>query len=125
MTKKQILIIDNDVGATALVKQNLERSGAYEVRTENMGTRGLAAAREFHPHLILLDVDMPDADGGEVAFKIRADKSLKDIPIVFFTSLLSDQEAAEGGCFRGGYEFLAKPASTERLIGCIEKNCRR
>jgi DNA-binding response OmpR family regulator len=119
MTKKQILVIDDDVTASSLVKASLERTGAYEVRTENAGTRGLTAAKQFKPDLILLDVDMPDMDGGEVAFQIRADKQVKHTPIVFLTSMVSKEET-QGRINRWGYEMLAKPVDVRELIERIE-----
>ncbi len=83
--KKRILLIDDEPGFTRLLKLNLEETGAYEVRQENMGADGLATAREFNPDLILLDVIMPDMNGGDIALQIEADKLLKNTPIVFLT----------------------------------------
>jgi len=119
MTKKRILVVDDDVTAASLVKANLERTNAYEVRTENAGTRGLSAAKQFKPDLILLDVDMPEMDGGEVAFQIRADKELRQTPIVFLTSMVSKEEM-EGRTNRWGYEMLPKPVDIRELIDRIE-----
>lgn len=65
--EKKILIVDDEEDFTKLIKLNLERTGEYEVEIENGGLRGLAAAREFKPDLILLDILMPDMEGGEVA----------------------------------------------------------
>jgi CheY-like chemotaxis protein len=77
MSKKRILLIDDDPSFTRLLKLNLEETGAYEVRTENRGTAALTAAREFKPDLILLDVVMPDMGGGDVAFQIGADRNVR------------------------------------------------
>ncbi len=119
--KKQILIIDDDTSAACLLKLSLERTGAYEVRTENSGASGLAATKEFKPDLFLLDVDMPEMDGGEVACRIQADKNLKDIPIVFLTSMVSEQEAGDEGALIGGFPFMAKPVNVKRLVERIER----
>ena len=73
----------DDLGMSFKVKD--EETGAYEVRQENTGADGLATAREFKPDLILLDVTMPDMNGGDVALQIEADRNLKNTPIVFLT----------------------------------------
>lgn len=118
MAKKRILLIDDEPSFTRMLRLNLEKTGAYEVREENRGAHGLAAAREFKPDLILLDVIMPDADGGDVAAQIKADKNLKDTPIVFLTAVVTKKE--EG--MIGGRPFIAKPASVKEVIDCIEKH---
>ena len=71
MEKKRILIIDDEAGFTRMVKLNLEKTGQFEVREENKATYALAAAREFKPDLIILDVIMPTMDGGDVFNQIH------------------------------------------------------
>lgn len=119
MEKKRILIIDDEATFTRMVRLNLEKTGKYEVREENRGRRGAAAAREFKPHLIFLDVIMPDVDGGEVAAHIQSDHRLKNVPIVFLTATVSKREVGDAGAMRGGLFFLAKPVTLEQLEACI------
>ena len=118
MSKKRILLIDDEPSFTRMLKLNLEETGAYEVRAENSGTEGLAAAREFKPDLIFLDIVMPDMGGGEVAFQIKNDRNVKDIPIVFLTAAAEKED--EG--INAGRTVIAKPATVEEVIACIEKN---
>ena len=59
MDHKRILIVDDKAGVTRSLKLNLEATVGYKVRTENDSVLALAAARDFHPELILLDVLMP------------------------------------------------------------------
>jgi CheY-like chemotaxis protein len=125
MEKKRILIIDDEASFTRMVKLNLEKTGSFEVREENRATYAVAAAREFKPDLILLDVIMPAMDGGDVAAQIRTDRHLKGTPIVFLTATVSQREAGEGGLNSGGSLFLAKPVSLENLIHCINENVRK
>ncbi len=120
MKKKRILVVDDDVATCRLLKMGLEKTGAYEVRDESHARRALATAREFKPDLILLDVCMPDADGGDVAFQICADAGLKHTPVVFLTSLVSERETGVHALQSGGHQFLAKPASLEKVVACIE-----
>ncbi len=121
MTKKKILIVDDEASVTRMVKLSLEQTGAYEVRTENHARQGLAATREFKPDLILLDVMMPEMDGGEVAFQIQSDKLVKDIPIVFLTAIVSKKEMKAGDIVNPSGRFLAKPVDLEELTKCIEE----
>jgi CheY-like chemotaxis protein len=125
MEKKRILIIDDESGFTRMVKLNLEKTGFFEVREENKATYAMAAAREFKPDLILLDVIMPNMDGGDIAAHIKADRHLRDIPVVFLTATVSQREAGEAGMKSGGALFLAKPVSVENLIKCINENTRK
>lgn len=125
MAKKRILVVDDEKGFSELVKLNLEKSGQYEVVVENDGTKALAAAQKARPDLILLDVMMPGIDGSDVAESIKADNVLKDTPIVFVTAILTEDEASSRGNTIGGYPFIAKPVSSEKLIDCIERNIKK
>jgi CheY-like chemotaxis protein len=124
MEKKRILIIDDEASFTRMVKLNLEKTGAFEVREENKAPNALAAAREFKPDLILLDVIMPTMDGGDVASQLRNDRHLKGVPIVFLTATVSQREAGQQGLNSGGDLFLAKPVTLETLIHCLNENTR-
>jgi DNA-binding response OmpR family regulator len=119
---RRILVVDDDPHATRMVKWALERTGHYQARELNDSTRVLDAAREFKPDLILLDVCMPGREGVEVAFEIRADVELQGTPIVFMTSLVSEQEAVGDGTSAGAFHFVAKPAKVQRMITCIERS---
>lgn len=120
MNKARILIVDDDVALARLVGIALEKTRIYEVRVENRSRFALAAALEFDPDLVLLDVDMPGMDGGAVAAQLRAEPSLRALPIVFFTSLLSPNEAGPNVVARGGDLFLPKPIETAALVRSIE-----
>ena len=119
--KKRILMIDDEASFTRLMKLNLESNGAYEVHIENDGSKALATARTFRPDLILLDVIMPDVDGGQVASELRSDRTLKNVPIVFLTAVVSKNEVIEHGDVIGGQTFLAKPVSVTDVMRTIEK----
>lgn len=125
MQKKRILLIDDEPDFTSLLKLNLEKTGAYELREENRGEHALTAAREFKPDLILLDVMMPNLHGGEVAAMLKGDEALKDTPLVFLTAVVSKEEAKESKGMIGGHPFIAKPVSLEQLMVSIEKYLRK
>lgn len=120
MTKK-ILVVDDEVVLTKMVKMNLERTGKYEVRTENEGSKALQAAREFKPDLIFMDVMMPDMSGDEAIAEIREDPNLSTTPYVFMTAIVTKAETEDMGSNIGGNEFLAKPVKTEELLETIER----
>jgi CheY-like chemotaxis protein len=120
MDKKRILIVDDERSFTRMVKLNLEKTGFYEVREENRGTLAVPAAREFRPHLILLDVIMPDRDGGDVLARLQADPELRQIPVIFITAAVHKREAGDKGKVSGGSVFLAKPIGLKDLVAAIE-----
>ncbi len=123
MAKKKILVVDDEASLTRMLRRYLEATGKYEVREENSGAHAYETAREFQPDMIILDVMMPDMDGGDVAAKIQDDENLKHIPIVFLTAILKKEEVAEStGSTIGGRTFLAKPVKVDDLIACIENH---
>jgi len=103
------------------VKVLLERTGHYLVLEENDATKAHQSAQNFRPDLILLDVVMPETDGGEVAVRIEADPELHNTPIVFLTALVTRAEANSGLNIQG-HPFLAKPVSIPELINAIEQH---
>ena len=123
--RKRVLIIDDEASFARMVKLNLEKSGEFEVRVENKPAYALAAAREFKPDLILLDVIMPAMDGGDVANQIKRDRTLKETPIIFLTATVSKREAGDGGFNSGGELFLAKPVSVALLMQRINERIRK
>src|SRR5947199_5385436 len=71
--KRRILIVDDDRESTHLVKILLEKAGHYLVLEENDASKAHQSAGNFRPHVILLDIMMPEMDGAEVAAQIEAD----------------------------------------------------
>jgi CheY-like chemotaxis protein len=118
---RRILIVDNDADTTHLVKVLLERTGHYLVLEENDAIKAHETARNFRPDLILLDIVMPETDGGEVAERIEADSELRNTPIIFLTALVTRAEAKSGLNIQG-HPFLAKPVSIPELITAIEEH---
>ena len=124
-SKKKILIIDDEESFTKLFKLNLEKAGSYQVQEENKASQAIEAARNFKPDLIILDIMMADADGSEVAARLKMEKNLKDIPIIFLTAVVSSEEVdSNTGGLIGGHPFIAKPADVEEVVVCIEKTLR-
>src|SRR6266487_412747 len=119
--KRRILIVDNDRDTTHLVKILLEKTGRYSVLEENDAAKAHQSAQNFRPDLILLDVVMPEKDGGEVAAQIQADPELRRTPVIFLTALITKAETKTGLRIQG-HPFLAKPINIPELINGIEEN---
>lgn len=121
MSKRRVLLIDDEESFTMLLKMNLEAVGEYDVEVVNDSTKALETAQAFRPHIILCDVVMPGADGGDVARTLRAHPSLKNVPLIFFTALVSNKEGNGGISHSGGERFIAKPVSTKTLLGILDE----
>ncbi len=119
--KKKILVVDDEAALTRMIKLNLERTGNYEVRTENIGGNAIAAVREFQPDLLFLDVMMPGTDGTEIADQLKNEEEFANLKFIFMTAIISKEETDKLGSNIGGNEYLAKPVKTEELIETIER----
>ncbi len=119
---KKILVVDDEVGFTRLLQMNLEKSGDYKVRVENDSRHAVAAAREYKPDVMILDVVMPGMDGGDVSAALRRDVYLAQIPVIMLTALVSNDEVGSESVVQSGDKImLGKPVDLERLIRCIEE----
>jgi CheY-like chemotaxis protein len=116
--KRRILLVDDDARLSRVLKLGLEASG-YEVRSENESPRALQVVREFLPDLIVLDINMPGMDGGDVAQELRAQKDVGQTPFIFLTSLLCKQDPARPKAL--AETILSKPVSIVELKKCIEE----
>ena len=120
MAMKKILVVDDDPVILKLLEQHLTYAG-YEVLIGKNGCEAVAAAKEKHPNLILLDVSMPDMDGGEVAQELRGNPATKNIPIIFLTGILSKEEERAAGNVIAGNIFIAKPYEREKLLALVRQ----
>ncbi len=125
MSKKRILLVDDETGVTTMTTLILEKTGIYEVQVENRSTHAFDAAKAFNPDMILLDMTMPDMDGVDVASQIKADDKLQYTPIVFLTAMVSQFETGDNQLARGGQVFLSKPVNQKALLACIEQHARQ
>ena len=119
--KKKILVVDDEAALTRMIKLNLERTGNYEVLTENIGSNAIEAIRKFQPDLLFLDVMMPGTDGTEIAERLTNEEEFAGLKFVFMTAIVSKDEIDILGSEIGGNEYLAKPVKTEELIETIER----
>jgi two-component system cell cycle response regulator DivK len=111
-----ILYIEDNYQNYRLVMRmlSLDKEREFEVTQAADGTTGLQLATKIKPDLILMDINLPDIDGATVTSKLKADPTLKDIPIIALTAnaMVGDRERfLEAGC--DGY--LRKPISRDEL----------
>ena len=120
--RKTILIVeDNDLNMK-LFHDLLEAHGYRTVQTKD-GMEALKLAREHHPDLILMDIQLPEVSGLEVTRWIREDPDLKSIPIVAVTAFAmkgDEEKIREGGC----EAYIAKPISISKFLETIESFLR-
>ena len=119
MTKRRVLVVDDDVNLSRLAGMILESSGKYEVMILNQSARALAAAIQFQAELMLLDVDMPGLGGGDLARDAARDSRLRNVPILFLTGLVRPEETVDGPIESGGQQFLAKPVDPAQLLASV------
>jgi CheY-like chemotaxis protein len=121
MRKKRVMVIDDEPGFTEMVRLSLEQLGEYQVCEVNDPRRAVSMARQFQPELILLDVMMPQMDGGDVAAMFARDLQLSQVPLIYLTALVSKEEAPEAGMRSAKHRFLPKPTSMVDLMETIEE----
>jgi CheY-like chemotaxis protein len=119
--RPRILIVDNNSKFARSARLLLDQSGNYIACTVIDPRRALETARSFKPDLVLVDLIMPQEDGPEVAAQLEADWALHGVPIVFFTSLITAEEAKDGRRVYG-HRILPKPASNSELFELVEQN---
>jgi DNA-binding response OmpR family regulator len=118
--KRRVLVVDDDVNLSRLSAAILESSERYETMIVNDSARAIAAAVRFQPDAMLLDVDMPGLSGGDVARYAAENATLRAVPILFLTGLLSHEETGAGPVESAGQQFLAKPVDPAELLACMD-----
>ncbi len=118
MAPRRILIVDDDADALRLVGLMLERQG-FEILAAASGQQAVQKAIETQPHLIILDVMMPDMDGYEVATRLQRHPATESIPILMFTAKVAVNDKISG--FQAGADdYLTKPAHPRELTARVE-----
>lgn len=116
----KILAIDDNFDNRITIKALInEAFPTATVLLASSGRDGLKLATAEDPDVILLDVVMPEMDGFEVCQKLKSDKLLSDIPVVFVTALKGEKESRIRGLEVGAEAFLAKPIDESELVAQI------
>jgi putative two-component system response regulator len=112
--RKRILIAEDDQGVQVLLRVYCEDSGYESIEASN-GAEALQKAEQDLPDLVLLDANMPQMDGFEVARKLKENQDTRQIPIIMLTGLKSREDRIRG-IAAGASDFLTKPVDQEELM---------
>ncbi len=125
MKKKdiRILLVDDEPDILEILSYNLSSEG-YNVYTANNGAEGVAKAKKKQPHLIILDVMMPEMDGIEACEIIRNTKGLENTIITFLTARGEDYSQV-AGFDAGADDYITKPIKPKVLVSKIKGLLRR
>lgn len=125
MKKKdiKILLVDDEPDILEIVGYNLSSEG-YQLSTANNGVEAIAKAKRIKPHLIILDVMMPEMDGIEACENIRKDSSLSNTIITFLTARGEDYSQV-AGFDAGADDYITKPIKPKVLVSKVKALLRR
>ncbi|WP_167726439.1 MULTISPECIES: GGDEF domain-containing response regulator [Cryobacterium] len=112
-----VLITDDSLVIRAVVRSHLELEG-YTVVEAMEGLDALDRCRQSPPDVILLDIEMPGLDGYEVLAILKADPLLRDLPVVFLTTL-TDMKSVLRGLRGGAHDYLKKPFEPAELVARV------
>lgn len=123
MANKSILIVEDNPMNLKLIRDVLQIEG-YETLEAETGETGVELARERHPAVILMDVNLPQMDGREAMETLKADASTRQIPIIAVTSLAmkGDRERLLAAGFDG---YISKPIDIKELPRLVESYVAR
>lgn len=125
MKKKdiKILLVDDEPDILEIVGYNLSSEG-YQVITADNGAQGVKKAKKEKPHLIILDVMMPEMDGIEACELIRKTQGLEDVIITFLTARGEDYSQV-AGFDAGADDYITKPIKPKVLVSKVKAMLRR
>lgn len=125
MKKKdiRILLVDDEPDVIEIIKYNLEQEG-YNVKTASNGNEALKKARKKTPHLIIMDVMMPETDGIEACEQLRKDPIFNDTIIMFLTARGEDYSYV-AAFDAGADDYVTKPIKPKIIVSKVKALLRR
>lgn len=118
--KKRILCIEDEPEMIDLIRLILQRRG-FEIQGATGGQEGLRRVREWLPHLVLLDLMMPDMDGWEVYQQMKAEENTRSIPVIVVTAKAQSIDKVLGLHIAKVDDYIAKPFGPQELITSVER----
>jgi two-component system OmpR family response regulator len=118
---QRVLVVDDEENIADVIAMALRYQG-FAVETAGTGADALAAVSSFRPHLMVLDVMLPDMEGFDVAERLGAQRA--DVPIIFLTARDATEDKIRG-LTTGGDDYVTKPFSLEELVARIRTILRR
>ncbi|HKG38946.1 MAG TPA: response regulator transcription factor [Conexibacter sp.] len=117
----RVLVVDDEPNIVDVISMALRYEG-FEVASAGTGAEALSAVRDHRPHVILLDVMLPDMEGFDVAKRLGADRAR--VPIIFLTARDATEDRVRGLTV-GGDDYVTKPFSLEELVARVRALLRR
>jgi two-component system, OmpR family, response regulator len=117
----RVLVVDDEPNLVEVVTMALRFQG-FKVESAGNGREALAAVASFKPHLMVLDVMLPDMEGFDVAARLGAQRA--SVPIIFLTARDATEDKIRG-LSGGGDDYMTKPFSLEELVARIRTILRR
>ncbi|MFA6216384.1 MAG: response regulator [Candidatus Omnitrophota bacterium] len=112
---RKVLVVDDEEEIVELLGNILKRAH-YDVVTATLGRKAVELTRQIKPDIILLDVLLPDIQGGQVAAELSLDPATSEIPIVFVTGVMSADAKDFLGTKLGKYFLMLKPVSEKDIL---------
>ena len=120
-SQHRVLVVDDEPNIVDVVAMALRFQG-FGVETAGTGEEALARVASFRPHLMVLDVMLPDMEGFDVAQRLGAQRA--EVPIIFLTARDATEDKIRG-LTTGGDDYVTKPFSLEELIARVRTVLRR
>ncbi len=117
----RVLVVDDEPNIADVISMALRYQG-FAVETAGDGASALKAVQSFKPHLMLLDIMLPDMEGFEVAQRLGQQRS--QMPIIFLTARDATEDKVRG-LTMGGDDYVTKPFSLEELVARVRTILRR
>jgi two-component system sensor histidine kinase/response regulator len=118
--KKKLLLVDDDATVLAFLGVKLGRE--FDVITCDAARKAIDLAREYSPHLILCDIDMPDMDGGDLSAQLFSAGETRDIPLLFLTALLTPDELGLKQNQLAGRAAVSKHAPFDAILAAVRQS---
>jgi two-component system alkaline phosphatase synthesis response regulator PhoP len=119
----KILLVDDEPDILEFLSYNIRKEG-FQVEIASNGIEGIEVAKKFRPHLIILDVMMPEMDGIETCDKLREMPEFSDVLITFLTARSEDYSQI-AGFDAGADDYISKPIKPKVLISRVKAMLKR
>ena len=124
MRKHRILIVEDEQDVAELIRHTLQRTGEADLAVAGSGDTALKAVSDWHPDLVLLDLNLPVLDGTEVCRILRSRDTTRNIPIVILTARTGEDDRVRG-LELGADDYITKPFSLRELTARVRAVLRR
>jgi DNA-binding response OmpR family regulator len=115
----RVLLVDDDPAMLRLLEVNLRLEG-FVVDSATRGEEALAIAAATPPTAVLLDMMMPGMDGTEVCRRLRALPGLEEVPVIFLSARVRDEDEPEDASL-GPVSHVSKPFDPQELVGIVRR----